>query len=153
MSAACAAQASPPPASPKPDSGGVNCGAFAARDVKLDLISKLCVFALSYRSKLPDFIAQQTTTSTRQNSTIVLSAQVTYRQGLEQYSQIMINGAPASQNLVDARLFSSGEFGPLLINLFEVPDTVEFRFKKTEMLAGKPVAVFDFDLPKKKNSF
>lgn len=142
-----------PPAQAPTGSSPIDCGRFAAHDAKLDLVSKLCVFALSYRSKLPDFIAQQTTTSKAPNSTVVISAQVTYRQGLEQYSQITINGVTASQSGVDARLFSTGEFGPLLINLFEVPDTVEFKFKKTETLAGVSVAVFDFDLPKKKNGF
>jgi hypothetical protein len=134
----------------------VNCGRFAASDSQLDLISKLCVFALTYRQKLPDFIAQQTTTSKGPRSTVVITAQVTYRQGLEQHSQVTINGKPIPQRgriNVNLHLFTNGEFGPLLINLFEVPGAIEFAFLKTSTLQGVPVAVFDFHLPKDKNTF
>jgi hypothetical protein len=42
--------------------GTIDCKEFSAGDPNLELISELCVFALTYRDKLPDFIAQQTTT-------------------------------------------------------------------------------------------
>lgn len=134
----------------------IDCGAFGASDADLEPISKLCVFALTYRNKLPDFIAQQTTTSRSPGSTVVITAQVTYRQGLEQHSQITVNGRPVPEKgriSADLHLFTNGEFGPLLINLFEVPGAVEFTFSKTDTLQGAPVAVFDFHLPKKKNTF
>jgi hypothetical protein len=44
-------------------SSGIDCGTFAAKDSSLDLISKFCEFALTYRHRLPDFIAQQTSPS------------------------------------------------------------------------------------------
>jgi hypothetical protein len=160
ISVACAAQesAAPPvPVSPSHSpSVAIDCGVFAAGDPSLDLVSKLCGFALTYRGKLPDFIAQQTTTSQGPQSTVLISAQVTYRKGLEHYSQFMINGKPVPPKgwvNVDLRLFTSGEFGPLLINLFEVPGAVEFKFSKTDTFLGAPVAVFDFHLPKNKNTF
>ena len=143
-----------PPAATIPNT--IDCGAFAAGDPRLDLVSKLCVFALTYRAKLPDFIAQQTTTSKGPGSTVVITAQVTYHEGLERYSQAAINGKPVIPNRpanVDLRLFTSGEFGPLLINLFEVPGAIEFKFQKTETMLGVPVAIFDFHLPKSKNTF
>jgi hypothetical protein len=163
VSTACAAQESAAPAggTGAPEQSGpsqkmIDCGAFAAMDSKLDSVSKLCEFALTYRSKLPDFIAQQTTTSKGPVSTVVLTAQVTYHKGLEQHSQLAINGKPLNPKnpvKVDLRLFTNGEFGPLLINLFEVPNTVAFTFQKTDMLLGVPVVVFDFHLPKDKNTF
>lgn len=141
-------------ANPATSANVVNCGEFTARDANLDLISKLCQFALTYRDKLPDFIVQQTTTSHGPQSTVVMTAQVTYHKGIEQQSQRMVNGKPMptkGRGNVDLRLTTNGEFGPLLINLFEIPDMVAFKFRKADTLLGMPVAVFDFELPKKKN--
>jgi hypothetical protein len=134
----------------------IDCARFAAADASLDLVSKLCVFALGYRSNLPDFIAQQTTTSLGASSTVTITAQVTYRQGVEQHSLLTINGKPFDPKKpvkVYLPLITNGEFGPILINLFEVPNTVEFTFQETDTLLGVPVAVFDFHLPKDKNTF
>ena len=157
---ACTAQDNPTaapatPAAPAP-SNTIECGVFAAGDPTLDPVSKLCSFALTYRAKLPDFIARETTTSHGPKSIVVITAQVTYRQGLQHYSQVAINGKPVepkNRMNVDLRLFTSGEFGPLLINLFEKPGAVEFTFKKTDTLLDQAVAMFDFHLPKSKNTF
>ena len=54
---------------------------------------------------------------------------------------------------VDLRFFASGEFGPLLINLFEAPGAIDFTFRKTDVLQAVPVAIFDFHLPKDRNTF
>jgi len=162
ISATCQAQDSGRASvDPTPSQGGsgtrtINCGTFAASDASLVLVSKLCVFALTYRRKLPDFIAQQTTTSQGPGSTVIMNAQVTYHDGLERHSQVVINGKPANPKkplYADLRLVTNGEFGPLLINLFEMPGAIEFTFPKTDALLGVPVAVFDFHLPKPKNTF
>ncbi len=161
-SAACLAQNSAAsagkatPAQPATGANTINCGMFAASKPSLDLISKLCGFALTYRAKLPDFIAQQETTSNRPEATVVVNAQVTYYKGQERYSRITINGKPVTpKNPTDLglRLFASGEFGPLLIDLFEVPGSIQFTFRKTDLLRGVPAARFDFHLPKRKNTF
>jgi hypothetical protein len=137
----------------------INCGTFAASDARLDLVSKLCVFALTYRRKLPDFIAEQTTTSHGARSTTVISAQVTFRKGVEHYSNVTIDGKPASADSIThsppefVRFTSSGEFGSLLIDLFAVPGAAEFKFRKMSTLQGVPVAVYDFRVPQNKNAF
>jgi hypothetical protein len=149
---------SPSAADPKQPAAAnvIACGTFAASDTSLDLVSKLCLFALTYRHKLPDFIAQQTTASHGLRTTTVITAQVTYREGLEHYSRVTINGkavAPKVQVNFGLRLFTSGEFGPLLINLFEVPGAAEFKLRKRATLNGTAVAIYDFHLPKNKNTF
>ncbi len=134
----------------------INCGTFVDSDPKLELVSKLCSFALTYREKLPDFIAQQTTTSRGPGTTVVMTAQVTYRKGEEHHSDVTVNGKPMPPDgrvNANLHLFTNGEFGPLLINLFEIPDTIEFKFSKTDTLLGVSVAVFDFHLPKARNTF
>ncbi|MFZ0793824.1 MAG: hypothetical protein WAM65_08650, partial [Candidatus Korobacteraceae bacterium] len=145
-----------PPAAEPALGDAIDCNTFVAQDANLAPISKLCAFALTYRSKLPDFIAQQTTTSHGLHSTVVITGQVVYRKGLEQYSRLVVNGKPwppDKQLPADVHLLTNGEFGPLLINLFEVPETTAFQLGKTDTLDGVPVTVFDFDLPKKKNTF
>ena len=71
-------------------------------------------------------------------STVVITAQVTYHKGLEQLlaDHDQRNAASPKRRLMRACL-RSGEFGPLLINLFEVPGAVEFTFKKTDNVAGR----------------
>lgn len=147
-----------------PDSGAakqaaanaVDCGTFAAGDARLDLVSRLCEFALTYRHQLPDFIAQQTTTLHGPRSKTVMTEQVTFRKGLEHYSHVTINGKPVPPNNSlprNIRFTSSGEFGSLLVDLFVVPGTTEFKFRKTATLNGTPVAIYDFRVPTSKNTF
>jgi len=151
------APAQPDPGSSKQTPANViDCGTFAASDARLDLVSKLCEFVLTYRDKLPDFIAQQTTTSYGSGSVDVITAQVTFRKGQEEYSNVRINGKPVeAKGWIPAHIgfTTSGEFGSLLVNLFQVPGAAEFRFQKTATLGGADVAIYEFRLPKKKNTF
>lgn len=98
------------------------CGTFAASDARLDLVSRLCEFALSYRHQLPDFIVQQTTTSEGMSKTVI-KAQVTFQRGLENYSNVTIDGRPAPASSITTnppnsiQFSSTGEFGPALLDL------------------------------------
>jgi hypothetical protein len=146
-----------PQASPG-EANVAGCATLAASDAKLDLISKLCVFALAYHQQLPDFIVQQTITSEGIAKT-VMTAQVTFQHGLEHYSQATIDGRPAPVSRITSDLpneiqfTSTGEFGPALLDLFRVPGAVEFKFRKNSTLRNEPVAIYDFHVPEKKNVF
>lgn len=149
------------PTSPANDSDVGNllgCGRFAASDAKLKLISRLCEFALTYRHQLPDFIVQQTTTSEGMSKTVI-KAQVTFQEGVEQYSNVMIDGHPAPPSALTTTLPSSiqfsstGEFGPALLDLFKVPGATEFKFEKVSSLRNQPVTIYKFHVPEKKNVF
>ncbi len=135
-----------------------NCQAIAKDDARLDLIAKLCDFAFKYRHQLPDFIVQQRTTSEGMSKT-VMTAQVTYQKGLENYSQVTVDGRPASassflSNPPNSIQFSStGEFGPALMDLFKIPGATEFKFSRIASLQNQPVAVYEFRVPQKKNIF
>lgn len=132
----------------------IDCGTFAAKDSRLDLISKFCEFALSYRHQLPDFIAQQTTTFGKAHT--VLTAQVTFRKGVEHYSYLTLDGKPITGKSSlpgNIHFRSAGEFGSLLVDLFSVPGAVEFKFHKTSTLGDVPVSIYEFHLPPEKNTF
>jgi hypothetical protein len=152
------------PAQPDPSFGKqaaasvIDCGTFAAKDSSLELISKLCEFALTYRHQLPDFIVQQTTTSEGMSKTVI-KAQVTFQKGLETYSNVTIDGRPAAASSITTtpptsiQFSSSGEFGPALLDLFKIPGATEFEFKKTSVVRNQPVAIYEFHVPEKKNVF
>ncbi|MFZ0793825.1 MAG: hypothetical protein WAM65_08655 [Candidatus Korobacteraceae bacterium] len=155
------APAQPDAAKPAPSTAAANavdCGTFAASDARLDLVSKLCEFALSYRHQLPDFIVQQTTTSEGMSKTVI-KAQVTFQRGLETYSNVTIDGRPAPASSITTsppnsiQFSSTGEFGPALLDLFRIPGATEFKFKKTSVLRNQPVAIYEFHVPEKKNVF
>ncbi len=135
-----------------------NCQAIAKGDARLDLIAKLCDFAFKYRHALPDFIVQRKTTSEGLSKT-VMTAQVTYQKGVENYSQVTVDGRHAPANTFSThppssmQFSSTGEFGPALLDLFKVPGATEFKFSRTATLQNEPVAVYEFHVPQKKNVF
>lgn len=165
LAGGCWAQGFPPPTkvshatTPTTSGNAIDCGAYAAKGPNLAAISKLCEFALGYRHQLPDFIVQQTTTSEGMSSRTVIKAQVTFQAGVEQYSNVTIDGHPAPASSITTTLPSSiqfsstGEFGPALLDLFRVPGATEFKFKGTSSLRNQPVAIYQFHVPEKKNVF
>jgi len=74
-----------------------HCPAIAAGDPRTSPLSAVCEFALTYRRELPDFICEQTTTTTGPKST-VLKAEVTFEKGHERYSNVTIDGKPPEAN-------------------------------------------------------
>lgn len=133
-----------------------HCSAISANDARLSLVSKFCEFALTYRRQLPDFIAQQTTTTRAVSSTNVITSQVTFRHGQEHYSHVKINGQPVPSTGTfpkNLRFTSTGEFGSFLVDLFSSAGVAEFKFRKEAMLQGIPVAVYEFHIPSGKNTF
>jgi hypothetical protein len=137
----------------------VDCQAIARDDVRLDLVVKLCEFALGYQNQLPNFIVQQTTTFENASSKTVMTAEVTFQKGLESYSRVTVNGRPAPVSRIttkppdEVQFSSTGEFGPALLDLFRVPGATQFKFKTTSTLQNQPVAIYEFHVPQKNNLF
>jgi hypothetical protein len=136
-----------------------DCQAVRGTDARLDLVAKLCEFALGYKDQLPNFVVQQTMSFETVASKTVMTAEVTFQKGLETYSRVTVNGRPAPVSTItakpsDAIQFSStGEFGPALLDLFRVPGATQFKFKTNSTLQDRPVAVYEFHIPQKENRF
>ena len=64
-----------------------HCQAIAPGNTQLAALSQLCEFALMFRHLLPDFLCDQTTTSSSAQSTTVMQARVTFEKGHEHYSE------------------------------------------------------------------
>lgn len=130
-----------------------HCQSLSARDSRMIPLSNVCKFALTFLRELPDFVCEQTT---RGNDT-VLKAQVTFEHGREHYSDITIDGTPFKKNsaaiVAKMKVFSSGELGTDLVNLFKAPVDAEFHFRKQAKLHNLPASVYSFDIPSAKNTF
>jgi hypothetical protein len=113
-------------------------------------------YAGDYISNLPNFICQQTTqqleagkkpTKWRKGDTIV--SKLVFSEGHEQRSLESVNDKPAqASHFVRRPLVTEGEFGVLLANVFGESAQATFSWNGWQMLRGRRVAVFDFDVVK-----
>lgn len=159
----CAAVAQSPPASPgasaqvasKTGPPGIDtrhCQVIAAGDPQLSLLPAVCEFALTYRRELPDFICEQTTTTTAR-STTVMKAEVTFEKGQERHSKVTVDGRAFSLSGSDVGFISAGELGSDLFDLFTPLIVAEFRFRKEAILHNIPSLVYEFHIAQEKNKF
>lgn len=146
-----------------------SCAELSVGDQQMFPIEKVCDFALTFRHNLPDFTCEQTTVSTCEQTPMstcsgmpgnkgpALRALVTFLNGKENYSNVTIGGKAVPANRaaeqVKLHLLTRGEFGSDLVRLFTPPIAVEFKFHKETTFHGKPVLVYEFDLPADKNTF
>lgn len=131
----------------------------------MDSLSRVCEFALTYRRELPDFVCEQTTTSSASTGRSVIplaaqpitvfKAQVTFEKGREYYSDITVNGKPLDPNSADRTMnfMSFGELGSNLVDLFTPPVVAQFQFRREASLGKIPSSVYDFHIPANKNTF
>jgi len=138
-----------------PISAGDHCGAVVGSDPQLEPLRNLCRFAISYRQSLPNFVCRQRTLRKSDDAkhTDVVGATVTYENGRATYSDVDFNGKPATHSLraMDG-LTSWGEFGSILVMLFEPGSGAEFEFLRSDVLRGVPVDVFRFHVAQGRNS-
>ncbi len=126
----------PAPEPPKPD----------------PLIEKAREAAAAFNEKLPNYICRQMTTRYQSSSrpanwkpVDVLSADVIYEDGREQYRNLAVNGKRTGKKMEQlGGSWSKGEYGSLQADLFSLPTAAEFRLRKNESIAGVDAAVYDF---------
>lgn len=110
------------PESAPPDNDTSHCQAIAAGNPEMTPLVGLCRFALTFRRQLPDFICEQTTTSTGRQPAKTMNAEVTVERGHERYSNVTIDGKAPTEEAVRAMKFiSTGELGSDLVDLFKAP--------------------------------
>lgn len=135
----------------------------------MDALVQVCHFALGFRRELPDFVCEQTTTSTQEapprvipfdpKPMTVFKAQVTFAKGHERYSDITLNGKPldpksAAAATAEAMSFiSSGELGSNLVDLFTPPVVAQFQFRRSATVHKVRASIYEFQIPANKNTF
>lgn len=132
-----------------------HCKAVAAGEPNGDLVSAVCEFALTYYRALPDFVCEQTISMiVNPQLTRVLREEVTFRKGLETYSNVTIDGkAPTPAAMRTIGFISAGEFGSDLVDLFMPPVVAEFKFRRYEKLHKVRSSVFEFHIVAERNEF
>jgi hypothetical protein len=137
-----------------PDDDTSHCQAIAAEHPEMTPLVAACRFALTFRRQLPDFVCEQTTTSTHRQTTGVMNAEVTFENGHERYSNVTIDTkAPSAEAGRTMKFISAGEMGSDLVDLFKAPLAAEFKFHKEERLNKTPASVYEFRIAAEKNTF
>jgi hypothetical protein len=133
-----------------------HCAQLAASDPRMSPLQATCKFALTYLGDLPNFICEQTTTSTGSKWITVSRAEVRFEQGHEHYSKVTIDGKPIDPSSLSASamaFISQGEFGSDFVDLFKPPIVAEFKFRKDGRLGRIPSLIYEFHLATEQNTF
>jgi VWFA-related protein len=124
-------------------------------------LANVCEFALSLNDKLPNVICDRE--MDRQwrspvgelngNRFDKVTAKVGYRNGMEYYGDLRVDGKPAdpkSKPWIGAT-WSSGEFATSLIEIFSPQSVTSFHFEKEGTLHSVATLEFQFDVGKRNN--
>jgi hypothetical protein len=119
---------------------------------KEELIERAREYALNFTDNLPNYVCQQYTTrymripgSREWHAQDVVSANVVYENGKEDYRNIAINGKPVNKKMEELPgSWSTGEFGTTLRSLFHPGRQAEFTYVKQSNINGMNAWVYDY---------
>jgi hypothetical protein len=75
----------------------------------------------------------------------VVTANLVYEHGREEYRDIAVNGKKTNKPIEESGgAWSTGEFGTVLIDLFSPATAADFRYKRDERIAGVNTRVYDY---------
>ena len=116
-----------------------------------DLIRRAAGAAFDFTEGLPNYVCQEDiaryASDTRPadwKSIDLVSASVIYENGKEDYRNIKVNNKPRDSFQDTDGAWSTGEFGTLLVDLFSPASDAQFRFSRTERIAGVNAKVYDY---------
>jgi hypothetical protein len=114
--------------------------------------------AIHYSGKLPDFICTEQverTDGTGPNNRKVdrLTIDLTYA-GKESYKLATMNGSPTKQTLESLDgLITGGEFGSLLVGIFDPSSSADFRWKESSNLRKHGASVYTYRIARAKSHY
>jgi len=77
----------------------------------------------------------------------VVSTEVVYENGVEQYRNVQINGKPTKKKIEETGgAWSTGEFGTVLINLFNPATAANFHFRRDSRAGSVMAKMYDFEV-------
>jgi len=110
---------------------------------------------LVYSSSLPDFICtemvqrMESLGSAHNTTTQKLTIQLSYFGQKENYKVVAINGTRTDQTLESLGGFiSAGEFGSLLLRVFEASSMATFQWKRDATVEKRRAAVYSYGVPR-----
>ncbi len=115
--------------------------------------------AIHYSSKLPDFICTEDVERTdRTSNTNIkidrLAVQLSYFGQKEKYKLLTINNAKTTQSFESLDgLISAGEFGSLLLGVFDPSSAADFTWKSATDLRKHPAAVYTYKIARAQSHY
>jgi hypothetical protein len=119
---------------------------------KEELLERAREWALNFTENLPNYVCQQYTTryiripgNREWKAQDVVSANVVYEGGKEDYRNVAINGKPVNKKMEELPgSWSTGEFGTTLRSLFYPGRQAEFTYVKQSNINGITAWVYDY---------
>jgi hypothetical protein len=123
------------------------------------LIRKATEAVLDFTETLPDYVCQEMMARSQSDThpanwqpLDVVSMNVVYRGGKEEYRDLAINGKATKKNIDEiGGAWSTGEFGTVLIDLFSPATAADFRPMGDSRMSGINAKKYDFSV-KRENS-
>ena len=122
------------------------------------LVARAADAALSFTETLPNYVCQEVvsryesqTNPPSWHAIDVVSTELVYQEGKENYRNITVNGKPTNKPLEETGAWSTGEFGTLLVDLFSPATDAEFHFRREGRTSGVDAKIYDFSV-KRENS-
>jgi hypothetical protein len=77
----------------------------------------------------------------------IVTAEVVYEKGKEDYRNVTVGGKPAKKSMEEiGGAWSTGEFGTVLINLFNPGTAAQFHYRKDSRVAGINAKEYGFEV-------
>ncbi|MEP7362849.1 MAG: hypothetical protein ABI972_06305 [Acidobacteriota bacterium] len=139
----------PPPPPPKPI---LKLPDPPSVEEQRKLIEELRDYAINYTKRLPDFICTQVIRRYYDPTGLefwrrqdVITVRLSYFEQKEDYKIMLMNGAPTEVGIdrVDGAI-STGEFGSMLLGVFEPSSETEFHWARWATLGGRRMHVIDY---------
>lgn len=136
------------------------CIALERKGPAFSPLVRSCQFAVSLRASLPSFVCEETAEGEGYPQTltpIVIHARITYEDGRNHYTDVIVNGARAPGENVDVvdliTTVVTRDFGGALTDLFRTPPAATFDFTAEAVIAGSRTAIYRFRIPASNNTF
>jgi len=121
-----------------------------------DALPGVCEYVISLAEKMPNFICHQEASRYRGNGrapTDLIALSVRYEDGNESYSEIKVNGRPATIEAAQSTgLWSTGEFGSNnLRSIFDPRNQAVFEFDREGAVGEHAAWIFTYQIAKQNN--
>ncbi len=114
--------------------------------------------AAGINESLPNFLVRQNTTRWYSftlppvwQAQDIVTAEVAYVNGAEEYRNISINGRPTTKDVHKTGSWSTGEFATTLQDILSPVTGAAFTFRNTQMLNGRDASVYDLAVPRSRS--
>jgi len=120
------------------------------------LIRRAADTALEFTDTLPSYVCTENiaryysdTKPANFRPIDLVSTEVVYENGREDYRNVQINGKPSKKKLEETGgAWSTGEFGTVLINLFNPATAANFHFRRDSRAGNVMAKMYDFEVSK-----